>query len=509
MPSQTTTYPITTVFRINNTGSAPAPIGNIVVNLQTRVNNKWKTFATDAADAYRGDLSELPPLTPVNVVPGASSEGNMTFFTSAATGTLLFDKNYNTIFSIDPAKVLKPGESVDLTYSAAFKIDDPAALGTAVRAEVIVSFWNAGGRGSSGASMGSLDITGDGATKPESNVRSVPCRTTITVPAQTPWHDSVTLSDDFTAAGTVITCANIALTLRGATSPASSSQTCPATLDSVPVSDTTERIAVTATITAGENGDMLTNTAYIASPEVTTDVPVSFEGVPYTYNLKCYDAVDDFASATVTLTGESGGPTPGDTKGYFSYSQAEWESSGNSNKDPIKSRNDKWNTLYPSGAMVGKAFMMTFTTTAAVDNYLLQMGQKVGVLTENLLNPKESSADALGGEVLALKFNVEVLGDRGIGGLYVCGNNALAGNTVAQILDKANTAVGGGGGAVPGGDLKELKNLLAWINFSCQPNMGGGNGLDPVCFVSATDPSKNKLPSKNNPNIRLSAASCA
>jgi hypothetical protein len=75
-----------------NTGSDPATIGNIVVNLQVRSGSRWITLVSNIADATQGDAA-----TTARVMPQASSEGRDQFTESGASGELEFmDATNNT-----------------------------------------------------------------------------------------------------------------------------------------------------------------------------------------------------------------------------------------------------------------------------------------------------------------------------------------------------------------------------------------------------------------------------
>src|SRR5688572_25272056 len=91
---------------VTNTGSGPATIGNIVVNLQTRVNNKWVTASSDVANATLGDAA-----TTAKIHAAASSENKSSFTENAASGTLEFmDATNNTVFSLVPEVEIASGE---------------------------------------------------------------------------------------------------------------------------------------------------------------------------------------------------------------------------------------------------------------------------------------------------------------------------------------------------------------------------------------------------------------
>jgi hypothetical protein len=58
------------------------------------------------------------------------------------------------------------------------------------------------------------------------------------------------------------------------------------------------------------------------------------------------------------------------------------------------------------GTCASNQFGMTFTSPAAIQNYL-PAGGKAGVLDACLIDPSSSHSGNLGGEVLALELNVD------------------------------------------------------------------------------------------------------
>lgn len=185
---------------LSNPGEAPAPVGNLVVNLQRREGKAWVTVASDIADATAGDAA-----TSAVVHAQATSEGRSTFTESAASGPLaLADHETGALVSLTAPLVLGPGAERTLDYQAAF---DAMALGLApgeaVRVEVLVSFGNA----PNGNSTANLDINGNGEIDAEeARVRSAVTRHGLTVPDAAPGNVTVTLVDDLsdiTTTGTV------------------------------------------------------------------------------------------------------------------------------------------------------------------------------------------------------------------------------------------------------------------------------------------------------------------
>ncbi|HMC61051.1 MAG TPA: hypothetical protein VKJ01_17815, partial [Candidatus Solibacter sp.] len=125
-----------------NTGSGPATIGNIVVNLQALVGGRFVTESSDIADSTKGDAA-----TTAHVVARATTENAAVFTENGASGKLAFmDKTTNTIFSLVPPVTIPAGATVHLLFSAAFDNNVlKLAAGTAARTEVIVTFGRSSG----------------------------------------------------------------------------------------------------------------------------------------------------------------------------------------------------------------------------------------------------------------------------------------------------------------------------------------------------------------------------
>jgi len=201
---------------VQNSGTAPATIGNIVVDVQRSVNSggtKWKAVFADVADAHSGDLAATDKVvagamaSQTDYSPVASVSGAVgTFVENSYSGQLEFTDNSNTVWSISPQQTIPVGGSVTLLFKATFNTDGfaPALIpGENLRTEVLVSFGNAGARGGSGATAPNVDINGDGTTNPdEANVRTVPTRITKQLPALQVCNDTVTITDNFSTTDT-------------------------------------------------------------------------------------------------------------------------------------------------------------------------------------------------------------------------------------------------------------------------------------------------------------------
>jgi len=473
--------------QVQNTGTAAATIGNIVVNLQRQVTVGKKTYwisaAADVADATAGDAATAANIVaagsaesaalnasngPMNYALNPSNSANGVFSEGAGSGALEFtDAVGNTAFSLTPQKTLAPGETVDLLFSAAFnnsQLNIPA--GASVRAEILVTFGNAGARGGSGASAQNIDINGSGAVNAdESNVRTVPTRITRTVPALEACNDSVTLSDtadDISATGTV-TFSNFSTDIgEGAgTQVVTESGTFTTSVD----------------VDGGADGGTIANTAYLSgeSDDVVVNGPIDpATGLPiYSYTFSCCTGVSDEASSVLDVGATDDGFSDGD---YFTYNRAKWGQEPHGGNAGTVTTEDFAAIYGANGVVIGGGFTAKWTTPAAIQAFLPNGGTGgfVGMLTANLVDPTSTPAKSFAAEVLALRLNVDygdngalvgTVGD-GIGDLTLVNTGgSLDGMTVRQVLGVANTALGGG--ALPAGyTVNQLEQLIKSLNGS-------------------------------------------
>jgi hypothetical protein len=417
-----------------NTGSVAAPIGNIVVNLQTRQGNQWVTRSSNIANATHGDAA-----TTAKIHKQASAEGKDTFSENSASGSLEFmDATNNTLFSLVPQKSIAPGEIVPLLFQAVFKntvLNLPA--GTQVRVEVIVSFGNSVAGGN--ASGANIDINGNGTIDAyEARVRSVPSRHTLVVPPQLNGNSTVTLTDtidDITTTGTV-TFSNAMFNL-GATSG-----------------------TVSVNYNGGASGGTITNCAQLTGQTQT----VTNGG--FTFPL--INGVNLEACDTQVIDGGGNGCTPGapgcgwEDGDMITYGQSNWGATPSpGNAATLLAAN--YNSVYASTfgvvrvGLPSPGFSMTFTGALPVLAYLPAVGTPAA-LTTNLVNPTSSSSGSFGGDVTALRLNID-FSDAGVlagasglafGNLRLCGltaTPALNGLTVREFSGVANTLLGGGSAA--------------------------------------------------------------
>jgi hypothetical protein len=410
---------------VANTGNGPATIGNIVVNLQKRSGNTWVTASSDVANATQGDAA-----TTAKLHAAASSENKSSFTENAASGSLNFmDATNNTVFSLTPQVMIGAGQSKTLLFSAQF--DNNAAPlkltpGTAIRAEVIVSFGNAT---QSGNSTANVDINGNGSVDAdEGRIRSVPSRLGLTVPNAVNGNGTVSLTDaleDITSTGDV-TFSNVNFNL-GATSG-----------------------TVTANVIGGVEGGSITNCAHLRSD----DQNVGVGG----FTFPIVDGIDLQSCSTIEISGSTvctpGAPGCGWSAGDMrTFTQSSYGDSTGAGGALIVSR---FGTIYPSGVSIGGTNTMRFTSAAFAIDYLPATGT-AAALTGSLTNPLTTSSGELGGELLALQLNLD-LADAGFitnavpfGSLFFCNFIAvpqLNGTTVDDFVADANWLLGGGGGTL-------------------------------------------------------------
>lgn len=421
---------------VKNTGSAGATIGNIVINLQGRSNNKWVTKSSDIADATQDDAA-----TSAKVVAHASSENLSSFTENAASGHLIFmDAQTNSAFALVPQVTIPAGTTKTLLFTATYDNNVLGlAPGTSTRVEMIVSFGNAA---ANGPSQSNVDINGNGLIDPdEAHVRSVPSRLGLTVPPQTPSNQTVTLTDalaDITTTGTVtITQPTIVLGTTTGT--------------------------VTVHYDGGASGGTITNCAHLAS---TTQV--SHCGG---HNFPMIPGINLTACDTVTVGPHACSPgIPGcgwDPGDVVTYAQDAWGAPTTTAGGLLIANMD---LVYSAGVEVGipgsAGFSMRFFDAIAVFSYLPAVGTPAP-LTADLIDPMSSSSGELGGNVLALELDVDFSDAHLLGGtsglafgdLYVCDlttATALDGMTVRQVLAVGNTMLGGGAGPVSIDDLDAL-----------------------------------------------------
>ena len=408
------------LLTVANSGAKPATIGNIVVNLQSKFGSSWETQSSDIADATHGDNATM-----AYIDPKASSENQGQFSTNPASGKLDFmDANDNSVFSLEPQKTIAPGASVNLLFSAGFdnntlKLSD----GEAVRAEVIVSFGNST---SNSPSAANVDINGNGQIDPdEAWIRSIPARLGLTVPSQVAANQSVTLTDtasDIATTGTA-TFSNPTFNL-GATSG-----------------------TVMVNYDGGASGGKLTNCAHLKSADSTVTVG--------SYKFPNVNGIDLQACDTETITANSSMAAGWNNADLTTYNQTEWgDDSSSTTAADLLTANFK--TVYApvfDSLVIGSTFTLTLDSSKAIFDYLPQTGTP-GALSATVNDPTDTASGGFGGDVVALKLNVDfadsalLKANSGLkfGDLTICGltsDTDLNSKTVRQFFALANTGLGG------------------------------------------------------------------
>jgi hypothetical protein len=169
-------------------------------------------------------------------------------------------------------------------------------------------------------------------------------------------------------------------------------------------------------------------------------------------------------NCTVNIAPPSATGGGGTTAPYTTYTQGGWGAVPHGNNPGyVLTRN--FGAVYPSGVAVGGMYKLTFTTAAAVINFL-PMGTTAGRLTSNASNPTKSIGGVLAGQVLALQLSVD-FSNRGITrpglALLHIATGKAATATVGDALACANAVLGGG--PLPSGfSLSDIVSILDSIN---------------------------------------------
>jgi LruC domain-containing protein len=185
---------------------------------------------------------------------------------------------------------------------------------------------------------------------------------------------------------------------------------------------------------------------------------------------------------------------PCDLSGLITYSQGGWHATAQGNNAGTI-RDTYFSTVYPTGLLLGDPnhFTIRFTSSQAVADFLPAGGQSQ-VLSQSYTDP--ASANQMGswaGQIVAAMLNVD-FEDHGYLGngvnhlkdlVFLAG--PFSGMSIANFLQVANTALGGGG--LGGFSINEIAYAAEQINtnfengdlnyFTCTLN-SGGNGTGPT-----------------------------
>jgi hypothetical protein len=416
-------------FKLENKGKGDATIGNIVVNLQTK-NHWWQPWVTRSS--VIADATDDDAATSAVVDSDRCNDNTTTFHENAASGHLLFtDAKTNSAFALVPQVSIPGKTSKKLRYSASY---DNTVLQlptwTFARVEILISFGNAK-KGKSSAH--DVDINGNGVIDPDEEwIQTVDEREYVLVPPSTPSNSTVTLTDtvqDITTTGTV-TFSNPVIAITGTNA------------------------TVVVNYDGGATGGTITNCAHLTGSGQTVTVDDDLFPNVMPINLTACD--------TQTIgphTCSPGAPGCGWEDGdMVSYAQDSWGG------DPTTSTAaalllSRFDFVYPTGSVeVGingvAGFSMIFTAATTILDYQPSSGGP-DPLNADLLDPTSTSSGVFGGNVLALRLDVD-FSDSGdisgtanldFGNLRLCGLTATPaynGLTIRQFLDQMNIALGGG-----------------------------------------------------------------
>jgi len=181
------------------------------------------------------------------------------------------------------------------------------------------------------------------------------------------------------------------------------------------------------------------------------------------------------ANASLSLSGASAWQN-GD---LLTYTQAAWGTDATANGTLVADFNNIY-LVFEVGSPGAAGFSMQFTDASHLTTYLPASGTPAA-LDSDQINPTSSSSGLFGGDVSALKLNVDfsdagfTLGTSGIpfGNLTLCNltsDTDLNGMTVRQVLGVVNTALGGGSTT---DSIADLDPVTANLNASF-----GGGGLN-------------------------------
>jgi hypothetical protein len=464
----------TGLVEIANVGDAPAALGNVVVNLQRYDGSSWTSLVVDVADATSADGSAS-----ALVVASATGEheptegdnytrlGNVgNYVERAASSSLeLTDTSRNTVFSLVPELVLSPGQTVSLLYTARFNaeiLDRPP--GEELRVTALVTAGSAERIAGDGQRGSNLDIDGSGEVEAdEADVLTMAVRATFTLPDAVEGNASVLLSTS--PEGIDATDGVVWWDYETDVGDGSGSE---------PLTDSDVRSVVVAA--AGPStGGLIVSGSDVTAPGGARELGEP-PGGPYEVPICEPLALTVFPSSDVPGPLAPEDCPPFEDGDVCTYSHGGWASRPEGNNPGVLLR-DNFSTVYPGGFVeVGipgaGGFSMIFTSSSAVSTYI-GGGGSPGVLMADLLNPTTSSSGIFGKQVLALRLNVDfsaaqipAAGGVPFGTLILdTGTEPLDGSTVYEILDAANTALGGG--PLPTGyTIATLSALIGQLNIA-------------------------------------------
>lgn len=477
------------VLSVENRGSSPTSIGNIVVNLQRKKNvgstQEWISSSVDIADFEHGDAAILAKIASssskeqetlnglFNIPVTYHVQGERAEFTeNQASGTLSFmDQKKNTLWSIHPASTIQPGEVINLLFTASFNntvLQIPP--GEQIRIESIVSFGNASNQEGYGTAAAQVDINGNGVIDAEEGyVRTISAVSELIVPIEQQGNQNVRLTESGIT------------TSQGIQMASYDAQGYEKGMD---ISESTSFYLRVNGVEDDGKGGMLCAKEVLQGDDCNLPGLVGYRGVedpdnrklePVYYDFPCVTAVSINSSDCVTFERD---PNQFQAGNYCTYGQGAYANRGAS----YQILEQKFPALYPKGLEIGivgdSGFSMKFSSAKSIQNYLPATATPEK-LTMDLSDPLSSSAGVFGGQVLSFRINLDLsaagVTPKGLGNLYYCKvGDALHGKKLTQIYDVMQTALGGG--ALPiGYTYSALNGLADSLNTSAFQGCGLGD----------------------------------
>jgi len=466
------TLKVNGVLSITNSGGGAADVGNIVINLQRKnISGQFQTFASDIADATNGDLYNADSTCSgqkiayvVQKIGPASAV--IAYLEGPLSGPLTFwNEDGNSIFSIQGGWTIGAGETKSLLYQASFFINDPSL--TDLRVETYITFGNAGGRGGSGASANDVKYKGDCVAY--NNVRSVPFRKSMLVPALKVCNETVTLrslESDVTGNPGGFT---------GYTTNIGNSDGVEQLSGSV-----VRHIEITPDPSVDPLERKYSACAHLTSPGDFNIITITLPDLSQKqYRFECCPALSLDACSEVVIPGESQ-PCGCDNDGYITYTQGGWGSSPSGNNPGMLLFNN-FSTVYPSGFVrIGNpsgSFYADFYSSLAIQNFL-PAGGTAARLTANLVDPTTTSAGVFAGQVLALTLNVD-FSNAGVTYPPLLDNKMLGGTRTYSSMTFTTSQISQEGVKLSSGTLSDLviifngKTVGEFLAI-CNGVLGGG-----------------------------------
>lgn len=166
---------------------------------------------------------------------------------------------------------------------------------------------------------------------------------------------------------------------------------------------------------------------------------------------------------------------------FQTFTQGGWGSRAHGN-NPGVYRDANFSSAFPDGVVIGLPganYLTTFTSAGAVENFL-PTGSTPLPFTQDHLDPITTEAGVLAGQVLALTLNVvfdlaDVNFAPSVDNLknYIIHDSTIScdGMTVQEVLDEANSILGGSGSDLTPSQINEC---ASWVN----EKFDGGRGED-------------------------------